>query len=157
MAVITFFNAIFIPSWHLRHSPVSSPTEELQKDKRRIEDERGPGLDFILCAAVVRIWLPLIFILLLVCFIINVFKCSPVPFFSYLQTVLQTLFETYFSIVIISYTGIKASAIIATWKFDTVTCLVWSNTLCTHFFQVTSKVTLLFNLQENLRVNFSSK
>ncbi len=31
---------------HLRHSPVSSPTEELRKDKRTVEDERGPGLAF---------------------------------------------------------------------------------------------------------------
>ncbi len=49
---------------HLRHSPVSSPTEELQKDKRRSDNiarERGPGLDFILCKAVVREGLPLYF------------------------------------------------------------------------------------------------
>ncbi|KAL0174001.1 hypothetical protein M9458_029969, partial [Cirrhinus mrigala] len=32
---------------HLRHSPVSSPTEELRKDKRRSDDSK-PGLDFIL-------------------------------------------------------------------------------------------------------------
>ncbi len=40
--------------WHLHHSPVSSPTEELWKDKRRSEDsgrwERSsPGLLFVFC------------------------------------------------------------------------------------------------------------
>ncbi len=39
---------------HLRHSPVSSPTEELRKDKRRSDDsgrrERTrPGLYFVFC------------------------------------------------------------------------------------------------------------
>ncbi len=36
----------------LRNSLVSSPTEELRKDKggvTTVEDERGPGLGFILC------------------------------------------------------------------------------------------------------------
>ncbi len=52
---------------HLRHSPVSSPTEELWKDKRRSDDsgrrERTrPGLLVcVLCAAVVREGLPLYF------------------------------------------------------------------------------------------------
>ncbi len=52
---------------HLRHSPVSSPTEELRKDKRRSDDsgrrERTrPGLLVcVLCAAVVREGLPLYF------------------------------------------------------------------------------------------------
>ncbi len=33
---------------HLHHSPVSSSTEELRKDKRR-SDNRGQGRDFSLC------------------------------------------------------------------------------------------------------------
>ncbi len=67
---------------HLRHSPVSSPTEELRKDKRRSDDSgrrERPGLDFslCLCAAVVREGLPLYFCVCL--FLLNLFKCSPVP------------------------------------------------------------------------------
>ncbi len=37
---------------HLRHSPVSSPTEEaggMKGGVTTLEDERGPGLDFTLC------------------------------------------------------------------------------------------------------------
>ncbi len=58
---------------HLHHSPVSSPTEELRKDKggaMTVEDERGPGLDFIscfVCAVVLEGLLFCLFILLLKC------------------------------------------------------------------------------------------
>ncbi len=68
---------------HLRHSPVSSPTEELRKDKRRSDDsgrrERTrPGLLVcVLCVAVVREGLPLFCCVCL--FLLNLFKCSPVP------------------------------------------------------------------------------
>ncbi len=53
---------------HLHHSPVSSPTEELQKDKRRSDDsgrreKTRPGLLFcVLCAAVIHEELRLTFI-----------------------------------------------------------------------------------------------
>ncbi len=51
---------------HLHHSPVSSPTEELRKDTRRSDNigRRGrtrPGFICVLCAAVVREGLPLLF------------------------------------------------------------------------------------------------
>ncbi len=54
-----------------------------------VEEERGPGLDFSLCAAVVREGLSLFFCVFY--FIIKVIKCLPVPasFFPYLLTVLQ--------------------------------------------------------------------
>ncbi len=65
---------------HLHHSPVSSPTEELRKDKRRSDDsgrrERTrPGLLVcVLCAAVVREGLPLYFCVYLF-LLLNFFKC----------------------------------------------------------------------------------
>ncbi len=47
---------------YLRHSPVSSPTEELRKDKRSEDSERRETiLVSVLCVAVVREGLPLLF------------------------------------------------------------------------------------------------
>ncbi len=52
---------------HLHHSPISRPTEELRKDKRRSDDSerrertRPEVLVCVLCAAVVREGLPLLF------------------------------------------------------------------------------------------------
>ncbi len=67
--------------WRLHHSPVSSLTEELWKDKRRSddsEDERGPGLDLHLCFVCgSRPWGAAAFLLCSFIFIIKIFKCSP--------------------------------------------------------------------------------
>ncbi len=52
---------------HLRHSPVSSPTEELRKDKKeerrqwKTREDQAWILICVLCAAVVREGLPLYF------------------------------------------------------------------------------------------------
>ncbi len=45
---------------HLHHSPVSSPTEELRKDKRMREDQ-SLNVFCVLCAAVIREGLPRLF------------------------------------------------------------------------------------------------
>ncbi len=61
-----------------------------------MEEERGPGLEFlvcVLCAAVVREGLPLF---ICVCFLLlKCLKCSPVPasFFPYLSSSLQINFD----------------------------------------------------------------
>ncbi len=68
---------------HLRHSPVSSPTEELRKDKRRSDnserqEKTRPRFYFVFC-----VWQSSVrgcrFSFVFVYFIIKVFECSLVP------------------------------------------------------------------------------
>ncbi len=78
--------------WQQHHSPVSSPTEELCKDKRRSDDSERrertrPGVLFVF-----YVWQSSMrgcrFYFVFVYFVIKVFNCSPVPasFFPYLRT-----------------------------------------------------------------------
>ncbi len=63
---------------HLRHSPVSSPTEELRKIKGGatiVEDERGPGLDFNLCFVCGSLPWGAAALLLCLFMLLKLFKC----------------------------------------------------------------------------------
>ncbi len=60
-----------------------------------VEDERGPGLDFSLCFVCgSRPWGAAAFLLCLFIWLLNVFKCSPVPasFFPYISTALHYIY-----------------------------------------------------------------
>ncbi len=72
------------------------PRRSFGRNKRRSDDigsrERGPGLGFSLCFVCgSRPWGAAAFLLCLFIWLLNVFKCSPVPasFFPYISTSLQ--------------------------------------------------------------------
>ncbi len=61
---------------HLRHSLVSSPTEELRKDKRRSDDQAW--IYFVFCAGQLSVR-GCRFSFVFVYFIIKLIECLPVP------------------------------------------------------------------------------
>ncbi len=82
----------------MRRSQVSSPMEELRKDKRRSADSARPErtrsfvvLFIMFYASVDCEGLLLYFRFVFIYFIIKLFECSPVPasFLPYLRTLLQ--------------------------------------------------------------------
>ncbi len=67
--------------WHLHQSPVSSPTEELRKDKRRSSgraERTRTGLLFVFCVRQSSMR-GCRFTFVFGYFVIKVFKCLPVP------------------------------------------------------------------------------
>ncbi len=91
-----------------------------------MEEERGPGLGFSLCFVCgSRPWGAAPFLLCLFIWLLNVFKCSPVPasFFPYLLTSLQNCRTD-----LIHYALISLSFVIWTYSMRTperCTCALW--------------------------------